>query len=182
MATRQPSDFTLSDYLDLKKKYEELQLRVTRFSVTEQELNTARNRLDQEVSIYRRMQQFNSMALNEMADDDFLKLVTESLIDIFELELAFVSIERGGTESYSLAHLEGYPIPDAGLQEIKSQIGSLSPALQPNKVRFLDPAASEALRTLLPLHNGVLTMVTDPALQITLYLLGGDNRKRQFVL
>lgn len=177
MANEQPSDNHVEEFLELKKKYEELQLRVTRFSVTEQELIYARNRLDREVAIYRRMQQFNSLALYDMADDEFVKLVAESLIDIFEVEIGFVYVRMGDPGADSLCHLEGYPTDDSTLRKLISQIESWSVSLEPNKVWFLHPATGDVYQKVIPFTNMVLTRVKDPALDITIYLLGGVTER-----
>lgn len=72
---------------ELLRRYEELQLRVTRFSAVEHELILARQRLDRQVSIHRRMQQFTAAALQSNTDREFAALTAESLVDIFEVEI-----------------------------------------------------------------------------------------------
>ena len=72
---------------DLLRRYEELQLRVTRFSAVEMQLVTARQRLDRQVGIHTRMQEFNARALQRMDDVAFNRLTAESLVDSFELEM-----------------------------------------------------------------------------------------------
>lgn len=78
------------DYEALLKKYQELQLRVTQFSKTEQELINTQDKLDQELVLYKRLNEFNRSALHPLTDDDFSRLAVESLIDILELEGAFL--------------------------------------------------------------------------------------------
>ncbi|MFM1746495.1 MAG: hypothetical protein RLZZ188_161 [Verrucomicrobiota bacterium] len=72
---------------DLLRRYEELQLRVTRFSAVEMQLVAARQRLDRQVGIHTRMQEFNARALQRMDDVAFNRLTAESLVDSFEVEM-----------------------------------------------------------------------------------------------
>ncbi len=82
-----PGNFELEE---LKRKYHELQLRVTQFSGVEQELINTRDKLDQELVLYKRLNDFNRSALSDLKDTEFSRLVVESLIDILELEGALV--------------------------------------------------------------------------------------------
>ncbi len=111
MPNKQPHKINSSlDYLELKKKYDELQLRVTRFSVIEQELIHARNQMDREVMIYRQMQQFNSKALEDIDDEIYSRLVTDTLIEIFEIEVGFVCIDIPNTGNPAIRHIEGHSL------------------------------------------------------------------------
>lgn len=78
------------EFQRLQKKYDELQLRVTRFSAIEQELINTRDRLDSELVMYKRLHQFNVSALKEQDINSFLQLVAEAIIDIFEVEIGEV--------------------------------------------------------------------------------------------
>jgi len=78
------------DYDALLERYRELQKRVTRFSSVEQDLINTRDRLDQELISYKRLHAFTEHALDEMSQADFLDLVVESIVDVFEVEGAIV--------------------------------------------------------------------------------------------
>jgi len=78
------------NFEQLKKKYLELQLRVTQFSVVEQELINTQDKLDQELVLYKRLNEFNRSALSPLTDNDFSRLCVESIIDILEVEGALV--------------------------------------------------------------------------------------------
>jgi PAS domain S-box-containing protein len=78
------------NYDSLFQKYQELELRVTQFSGVEQELINTRDKLDHELVLYKRLNDFNQMALKELSDNSFAELVGESLIDILELESGMV--------------------------------------------------------------------------------------------
>lgn len=77
----------------------ELQLHVTRFSVVEQELINAKNQLDHELELYKRLSKFNYLALNEIDNTTFLHLITETIIDILEIETSVVLTRKIGEES-----------------------------------------------------------------------------------
>ncbi len=77
-------------YDDLYAKYADLQLRVTRFSSTEQELINTQDLLDQEILLYKKLSKFNTDALKTNSIDEFLKKVVESIIDIFETEIGII--------------------------------------------------------------------------------------------
>jgi PAS domain S-box-containing protein len=71
----------------LKHRYDELQRRVTRFSVVEQELIDTRNRLDCELGRFGRIHSFSTRALLAASDESFANMVAEALLDVFELEV-----------------------------------------------------------------------------------------------
>lgn len=78
------------DFNTLLEDYRKLQLRVTRFSHTEQELINTRDRLDQELVLYKRMSDFYSEALKCPDSKTLLALSSEAVVDVFEFETAFV--------------------------------------------------------------------------------------------
>lgn len=162
---------------ELKRKYNELQLRVTRFSAIEQELVHARNRLDREVLIYRRMQQFNSSALEERNETGFLKLVSESLIDIFEVEVAFAALVHYSDPETTFMDLEGFEL-DAVQQHHLLQYMAAKFTTQPSgKVVLMKCCPSDELYRLIPFTNLVMTRILDGEQHSTLYLLGGVTEK-----
>jgi PAS domain S-box-containing protein len=76
---------------ELYQKYLDLQLRVTRFSSIEQELINTRDQLDHELVMHKRLLEFNTEALKLNSENDFIHLVAESLIDVCESQIAYVS-------------------------------------------------------------------------------------------
>jgi PAS domain S-box-containing protein len=76
---------------ELYQKYLDLQLRVTRFSSIEQELINTRDQLDHELVMHKRLLEFNAEALKLNSENDFIHLVAESLIDVCESQIAYVS-------------------------------------------------------------------------------------------
>jgi PAS domain S-box-containing protein len=77
-------------YKELLQQYRELQLRVTRFSATEQALINTRDHLDQELELYKRMQRYNAAMLAQDSMEDFFRWVCEGIVDVFELESSIV--------------------------------------------------------------------------------------------
>lgn len=76
---------------ELYQKYLDLQLRVTRFSSIEQELINTRDQLDHELVMHKRLLEFNAEALKLNSEKEFIHLVAESLIDVCESQIAYVS-------------------------------------------------------------------------------------------
>lgn len=99
--TEQPS------YEELSERYNDLQRKVTRYLAMEQELINTRDQLDQEVVIYKRLNDFNRQALNTEDVADFLKLVVESSVDIFEKAFGFVHFVDRSSPNGELVIIEG---------------------------------------------------------------------------
>ncbi len=97
---------TPNDYDTLLKEYRDLQLRVTRFSFTEQQLVNTRDQLDHELVLYKRLNKFNKDALKDMSQIEFISLVAESIIDILEIEVSIFCISYPDN-SDTILHIEG---------------------------------------------------------------------------
>ena len=65
------SEAKKKSYESLLTEYNQLQLRVTQFSNTEQELINARDKLDQEIVAYRRLNSFIQKALSDTSNFQF---------------------------------------------------------------------------------------------------------------
>lgn len=96
-----------SSYEELSEQYTELQRKVTRYLAMEQELINTRDQLDQEVVIYKRFNEFNRQALTIADEKEFLQLVAESLVDIFETAFAFVRVVDRSAPHEELVFIEG---------------------------------------------------------------------------
>ena len=97
-------------YDELLKQYRDLQLRVTRFSATEQELINTRDRLDHELVLHQRLHRYNSEALKEPSEAGFFQLESEAIVDVFETEgsiIFYVPTDGGEVGIYK----EGIPFP-----------------------------------------------------------------------
>lgn len=93
---------------EILEKYRELQLRVTKFSSIEQELINTRDKLDQELLMYKRLNKFNSAALKEKSLSRLHQLIVEGLIDIFELEASILLIHNYDASREYLLEVEGF--------------------------------------------------------------------------
>lgn len=167
----------LQEHLELKNKYKDLQLRVTRFSVIEQQLINARNRLDREVNIHRQLQGFNRKAFVEMPDDSFGRLVAESLIDIFEVEVGFACFAKHDDSTFEIYGLEEVGIAEAEKEALRNELSSYFLELPIGKVSLNHVDDNDWIRKRVPLRNIMLTRVFDPQLGITVGLLAGITDK-----
>jgi PAS domain S-box-containing protein len=98
----------------LKEKYLELQLRVTQFSGVEQELINTQDKLDQELVLYKRLNEFNRSALSQLSESEFSRLAVESVIDILELEgalILFFCNENNGKTRLEVEGISEHPNP-----------------------------------------------------------------------
>jgi PAS domain S-box-containing protein len=94
-------------YDELYQQYRELQLRVTRFSATEQELINTRDRLDQELELYKRLNSFNNDAIRCQTIDAFLQLSVESIIDILEVQVGLAYLVNSEASERNKRYVEG---------------------------------------------------------------------------
>jgi PAS domain S-box-containing protein len=97
-------------YDELLKQYRDLQLRVTRFSATEQELINTRDRLDHELVLNQRLHRYNSDALQQTSDTTFFQIEAEAIVDVFEMEGSIIIYAPTDTSS-PLIYREGLYIP-----------------------------------------------------------------------
>ncbi len=96
MLTRHNADVALT-YDELLKRYEALQLRVTRFSAVEQRLVDAQYQLDEELGRFARIHAFTSKAIHVGSDQAFADMVAEALLDVFEQEFSlFWPVDNDG--------------------------------------------------------------------------------------
>ena len=112
---------TETSYDSLLKQYRELQLRITRFSVVEQQLINTRDRLDHELVMYKRLSNFNVDALNESKECAFFKLVAEAIVDIFEVEAGVAHVRNYESNGDTKITMEGLQIDD----ETKTKLNNI---------------------------------------------------------
>ncbi|MCP4399757.1 MAG: diguanylate cyclase [bacterium] len=74
-------------YEELKKTLADLQKRVMRFSVVEQELINTRNSLDLELARFKDIHRYSQTALTATNVEDFYNITTEFVVDMFEVEI-----------------------------------------------------------------------------------------------
>ncbi len=111
-----------NDYDALLKEFRDLQLRVTRFSSVEQQLINTRDRLDQELELYKRLNRFQSASLTSKTREDFLRLVAEAVVDILEVECSLVCLMDFKNEELDELQSEGFKIPEDQFAALKTQL------------------------------------------------------------
>ncbi len=118
------------DFNSLLEDYRKLQLRVTRFSRTEQELIYARDQLDQELVLYKRMSDFNTAALNCPDSQSLLALCSEAVVDVFEIETAFVLEQHTLGKEKALLYQDGIEIKSEERQDLFHDIEHITASTQ----------------------------------------------------
>lgn len=172
-----PSISDQPSYEELLRSYRELQLRVTRFGAVEQELINARDRLDREVTLHKRMQDFNTVALRGLRDMDFIRLVAESMVDIFEFELAFACVSYPNSAEEPLCYLEASGMPDGADPQLGRKVQELLPQMPTGSVIHIGKESAAAFGEELGLNQAIATQVRDRSGRILITLLGGITEK-----
>lgn len=142
-------------YDELLKQYRDLQLRVTQFSVVEQQLINTRDRLDHELVMYKRLNDFNGNAFRESGDCSFFRNVAEAIVDIFEMEvgLSYRSEISKGKEGF-LA-VEGVFLEQQEVVKISEEIDELSKSIDPNFVVHFSERDLSKFQFLNQYHEGI---------------------------
>ena len=156
-------------YDELLKQYRDLQLRVTRFSATEQELINTRDRLDHELVLHQRLHRYNSEALQEPSEDAFFRLEAEAIVDVFETEgsIIFYVPTDGGVASI---YKEGIPyvVDDAWLDELRN----IASQLAQGKSHLIKSDTLKQYGNFAQFDQGLLSYFHEPNLPYEVYLLG----------
>lgn len=92
---------------ELLQAYLDLQARVTQFSSKEQELINMRDTLDQELEVYKRMNDFHAEALEVGDVPELLTLMAEYVVDLFECEMGYARVSDAQSNTLVADHLEG---------------------------------------------------------------------------
>jgi PAS domain S-box-containing protein len=156
-------------YDELLKQYRDLQLRVTRFSATEQELINTRDRLDHELVLHQRLHRYNSEALKEPSEDAFFRLESEAIVDVFETEgsIIFYVPTHGGEPAI---FKEGIPFP-IDLSWLK-ETRVIASRLTKGKPHIIKSDVLNLHSNLAMFDQGLFSYFHEPNLQYEVYLLG----------
>jgi PAS domain S-box-containing protein len=161
-------------YEDLLKSYRDLQLRTTRFAFVEQQLINTRDRLDSELELYKKLHDFNSKALSQQTTEDFFQLITEAIVDLFEVECAIVYFEKTNSADQSKIYSEGLKTEKSA--EITNRLISDLKSIANQDLQHLDFGVSanefERLDFLSGYAEGLFFCFTDSELNYSTYLLG----------
>jgi len=158
---------------ELLQDYRDLQLRVTRFSSTEQKLINTRNKLDNEINRHKRMHAFNKQALDSMSDDVFCKMVAEAVVDIMEAEVALVFMSHLDNPNFLCFGGEGIVLAETEYPKIKSALSHLCDSNTKSNQLQLDSKEFENIKTWLPLNYAYGIHIVDTKNEISLLLIGG---------
>lgn len=166
------------EYDELLKLYRDLQLRVTRFSATEQALINTRDRLDQELEMYKRMQRYNAMLLDMPNFDQFFGLVCEAIVDVFELECAIYGRKTAHAENWELG-AEGWKLHNLNSWQVDfATLTQLHKAGFPQVLKLEDLSFLQCFE---PFFEGIFFHVKDQRNQ-SQFLFVGLNSKANSVL
>ena len=142
-------------YEALLQEYRQLQLRVTRFSSVEQELNKTRDKLDQELEIYKRLSNYTSLALKAKSSHELVQITVESMIDIFEIEVSALQWEEQiqGSTQFIIEGLDGLGIT---AKSLNSGLRTFTQDFSLNTPRILLKDELSKHSVLSRFHNGIV--------------------------
>jgi signal transduction histidine kinase/CheY-like chemotaxis protein len=150
---------------ELSARYDELQRRVTRFSVVEQELINTRDRLDRELQRFGRLHAFSTRALPIEDGDAFAEAVAEAILDVFDTELG---VFFAGSDDGRM----GEPTACGPAREgLGAAAEWLCAHLDAPKVQLVD--ASHEVCRLLRLNQALLVRCQTPREERASFLLAG---------
>ncbi len=158
---------------EISKKYIELQLRVGKFSSVEQELINTKDRLDSEVFMHKRMNNFSQQAFNENNEHDFLQLAAESVVDIFEFEVGLV-LFASSEKKFALHYAsEGIKLERERAFKLYNLLQSNLNYYENGVVLQLNKGQWSDLQELLPFNQLMVTRIAPSDSDLSLYFLGG---------
>jgi PAS domain S-box-containing protein len=157
---------------DLAARYDELQRRVTRFSVVEQQLITTRDQLDREVGRFARMHAFTTRALQLEKLDALLDTVAEAVVDVFETELGLCWLVEHDRPTAAFG-ASGADLDPAAAARVGAW---LREALAPARADHATVLSAEHLAAIaadLPLTQGIAAVGRSVDRGVSVLLLGG---------
>jgi PAS domain S-box-containing protein len=163
---------TAAEFERLKSSYTELELRLARFSSVQQELISARDQLDQELEMYKRMLAFNQSALIDQTGLSFIRLVADALIDIFEVEYSIVHFESNPTFKGTLTFFQDKFLAGYEQQVWVDAIRALDPLLSESKSISITPTSETSLTPFVNYQSILAIRVEEPSVPFRFYMLG----------
>jgi PAS domain S-box-containing protein len=163
----------INDPDKLLQEYRELQLRVTRFSFVEQQLINTRDRLDHELELYKRLNKFSSLALRDNSEEDYYRLIVESIVDVFEVETSILFVDFDKSYPHSPIFLtEGFDLSLEETTSLKLELAEASKILGFNRSHILDENSLRGYNILKRFSDALFTAFHDTDLGITVYIAG----------
>ena len=163
---------------DWRAHYDDLQRRVTRFSVVEQELINTRDRLDRELSRFTRIHDFNARAIRAKDLGSFAEIAAEAVVDVCEMEfgILWLADEQGRMPALP-SGLSGLGGAVSDLKAIGNWIAREYPG--PDSAPFiLGSEDLHALRPYLDIHQAVIGVCPNSFGGPCAYVMGGITRSR----
>ncbi len=156
---------------ELIKDYRELQLRVTRFSAVEQELINTRDRLDQELEVYKRLYNYNALALKAKTYEQFFHLLCEAVVDVFEIEGALILLNTSLSNDSPVLYTEGLKFEETA-ESVSASIDALIKDKVTNKVHFLSEESLSSDPLLAQFNQGIRGVLSDEKIGLRVFVLG----------
>lgn len=159
-------------YEALLRDYQQLQLRVTRFSFIEQKLINAQDQLDHELILYKRLNQYSNKALKAGNINNFLSLSVEAIVDILEVEAAIVLIENNLTGQSSVFYEGVELVSEEIISEVTTDLHSLSEIVGKSKSVIISTKRLKLLQSFTSYKEAIFHSAKDSGLHLSVYLIG----------
>jgi PAS domain S-box-containing protein len=156
---------------ELLKEYREMQLRVTRFSAIEQELINTRDRLDQELEMYKRLYYYNALALNATSYDQFYHILCEAIVDVFEVEGAIIVLESLDEGQVQYVYKEGVNI-EGTIQAVSEAVDRLHSMVASDRVAKMTEELLSQNELFSQFNQGLFGIVKEEKFGLKVYVLG----------
>jgi PAS domain S-box-containing protein len=163
---------TKNNFEVLLRDYQELQLRVTRFSYIEQQLINAQDKLDHELVLYKRLNKFSNSALKSHEVNEFLTMAVEGIVDILEVEASMILIVENNTGKNIFfsegVHFEKNENKERTIQDLLK----LSEIVGKSKSVIISQKRLELLDYMSQYSDAVFHSAHDNVLNLSVYLIG----------
>lgn len=169
---------TRNNFDSLLREYQELQLRVTRFSYIEQQLINAQDKLDHELVLYKRLNKFSNNALKSKKLEDFLTMAVEGIVDVLEVESAAILIvenQSGNSIFFSESiHFDA----QEDQSKVSEDLLNLAEIVGKAKSLIISSRRLKLLNYLSNYSDAVFHSAVDSNLNISVYLIGLVSEKK----
>lgn len=160
------------EYQKLLADYRDLQLRVTRFSAIQQDLINTRDRLDHELELYKRLQNFTNQALQNIDESRFTEIILEHIIDILEVEAAIVYIKTKDEQGCGKMFTEGMLVPPDFQEDYLQCCLKIQDKIKPQNAQILDHEFFCQFPLAKHIHRGMGYKIVNEEYHFTCFLLG----------
>lgn len=169
---------TKNNFDSLLREYKELQLRVTRFSYIEQQLINAKDKLDHELVLYKRLNKFSNSALKSSKFEDFLTLSVEGIIDVLEVEASAILVVENATGNTYFFSESLHLTANSAQNRIVSDLLNLAEIVAKSKSSVISSKRLALFDYLSAYSDAVFHFAEDKALNLSVYLIGLVSEKK----